>query len=176
MKIDFEKLWLENPFWEFSLSQWKLSPLQQQLLDLQNTKNHRINLLLLSMWLSFEHKDIRPYYATIIENSHDWHTNIVTPIRQARQALSHAHSLKQLPLKAQLQTCELNAEQIEQALLYDACSEIPVTEEKSLDSLDWLIRNLSASGLAKTDLSLLIQNCLPTYPAKHISERLQAFE
>ena len=151
MIIDIETLSLDNPFWQFSLSQWKLKPLQQQLLDLQNTQDHRINLLLLSMWLSFEHKDIRPYYASILENSHDWHTNIVAPIRHARQSLANMIALKPPPLKTQLQACELH------------------------DSLDWLIRNLSASSLDKSDLSLLIQNCLPTYPAKRINERLQAF-
>lgn len=175
MIIDIETLSLDNPFWQFSLSQWKLKPLQQQLLDLQNTQDHRINLLLLSMWLSFEHKDIRPYYASILENSHDWHTNIVAPIRHARQSLANMIALKPPPLKTQLQACELHAEQIEQALLYDACLNIPATHEKSLDSLDWLIRNLSASSLDKSDLSLLIQNCLPTYPAKRINERLQVF-
>ena len=172
---DLDHLTLDNPFWQFSLSQWKNSQLQQHLLDLQDHGNYRINLLLLCMWLSFEGKDIRAHYQALIIKSSLWHEHIVSPVRSARKALTEQFPSKSNSLKTQLQACELQAEQIEQALLYEESSGIPKSDDDECDSLDRLIYNLSASGLAKSDLSLLIQNCLPTYPVERINERLQNF-
>lgn len=172
---NLDNLILDNPFWQFSLLQWKNNALQQQLLDLQNIQNYRINFLLLSMWLSFEQKDINPHYTFLMDKSSEWHSNIVEPIRNARKTLSNQNTLHTNALKKQLQACELQAEQIDQALLYHASLEIPKSTRLQFDSLDWLIANLSASELAKSDLSLLIQNCLPNYPVEHITQRLQAY-
>jgi hypothetical protein len=49
MMKDLSSLQLDNPFWQFSLQQWKNSKLQQQLLSLQDEKAYRINLLLLDI-------------------------------------------------------------------------------------------------------------------------------
>tara|TARA_R110001592_G_scaffold66617_1_gene204540 strand:+ start:17709 stop:18233 length:525 start_codon:yes stop_codon:yes gene_type:complete len=171
---DLSSLALDNPFWQFSLQQWKNSKLQQQLLELQDQKDYRINLLLLSMWLSVEHKDIRPHLNELISKSSEWHELIVAPIRRVRQIIPADLPRQSLALKSQLQHCELHAEQIEQALLYQACENIPESKSTSMDSLDWLIRNLSASDLDKSDLSLLIQNCLPMHPVHRITDRLNA--
>lgn len=171
---DLNTLALDNPFWQFSLQQWHNKDLQQQLLALQNEQGYRVNLLLLSMWLSFEHKDIRPYLDSLLSKSHEWHEQIVAPIRQVRQNLSKLLPPQSLSLKSQVQACELHAEQIEQALLFQACKNIPTEESTNLDSLDYLIRNLSASDMHKNDLFLLIQNSLPMHPAHRITERLNA--
>ena len=172
---DLDHLALDNPFWQFSLLQWKNDNLQQQLLNLQDNGNFRINLLLLAMWLSFEHKDIRSHYQELIAKSSQWHKQIVAPIRNARKVLPRQLSNQSQAFKNQLQTCELQAEQIEHALLYQTSLGIPKSNQPKFDSLDWLVVNLSASELAKSDLFLLIQNCLPMHPAKRINERLQAF-
>lgn len=172
--IDSEQLILNNPFWIFSLEQWKNTALQRQLLHLQDEKHHRINFLLLAMWLSFEHKDMRTHYQTLKAESSPWHHNILTPIRQARKALS-THIRSQDPtLKTQLQACELHAEQIEQAVLYQASLSIPVEKNVQYDALDWLVINLSASGLDKSELFLVISHCLSAYPAERIRTRIQA--
>lgn len=170
---DLSSLQLDNPFWQFSLKQWQNKALQQQLLSLQNDQGYRVNLLLISMWLSFEYKDIRPHLKSLIEKSSQWHEQVVSPIRKARQAIASALPQQSQSLKPQLQACELQAEQIEQALLFQACEDIPANTSNKLDSLDYLIQNLSASDMDKSDLSLLIQNCLPMHPIEQINERLQ---
>tara|TARA_R110002049_G_scaffold43726_2_gene128633 strand:+ start:938 stop:1462 length:525 start_codon:yes stop_codon:yes gene_type:complete len=170
---DLSSLQLDNPFWQFSLKQWQNKALQQQLLSLQNNQGYRVNLLLISMWLSFEYKDIRPHLNNLITKSSEWHEQIVTPIRQARQAIPAPQPQQSLSLKSQLQACELQAEQIEQAILYQACKDIPEGKSNQLDSLDYLLLNLAASDLDKSDLLLLIQNCLPMHPIQRINERLQ---
>ena len=173
--FQFEQLALDNPFWRFSLEQWQKPSLQTQLLHLQNTQDYRINLLLLAMWLGFEHHDIRPHLTSLVNASRAWHEQVVAPLRQTRQNLPTTVSA----LKKQLQACELQAEQIEQAILYDTCLKLyPDNMEqralsaKQQDSLDWLITNLSASELAENDLYLLLQACLPSYPVPRIKARL----
>lgn len=175
-KLQLEQLVLDNPFWQFSLEQWQKPALQAQLLSLQNEQDYRINLLLLAMWLSFEHRDIRPHLTSFVEASSAWHEQIVAPLRATRQSLPAAVR----DLKQQLQACELQAEQIEQAILYaasmqcyaDSSSDQAASTANKPDSLDWLIINLSASELAQSDLFLLLQTCLPSYPAQRIYESL----
>lgn len=170
---DLSSLQLNNPFWQFSLKQWQNKNLQQQLLSLQNDQGYRVNLLLISMWLSFEYKDIRPHLKNLVSKSSQWHEQVVSPIRKARQAVPSPLPQQSLSLKTQLQACELQAEQIEQAILYQACKDIPLSKSNKLDSLGHLIQNLSASDIDKSDLSLLIQSCLPMHPIDRINERLQ---
>lgn len=170
---DLSSLPLSNPFWQFSLKQWQNSAIQAHLLSLQDNQNHRINLLLLAMWLGFEHKDIRSHLQRLLTESQQWHDRIVSPIRLARQAMPKTLPDLSFQLKEQLQACELQAEQIEQAILFQESIQIPVSEKTNYDSLDWLIINLSASDLGEIDLLLMIQNCLPTYPTQRISDRLR---
>jgi uncharacterized protein (TIGR02444 family) len=172
--LQLDHLELNNPFWQFSLTQWKNPALQTHLLTLQNEHGFRINLLLLAMWLSFEGRDIRLHIETLITESRAWHEHVVVPLRLTRQCLPA--SVKDL--KQQVQACELQAEQIEQALLYTCSLKYPTkqtsrAQHHHFDSLDWLIINLSASGLTQSNLSLLIQNCLPSYPVKRIDERIR---
>lgn len=172
-QIQLDQLELNNPFWHFSLEQWTKPALQAQLLALQNKQDYRINLLLLAMWLSFEQRDLRPHIHQFIEDSQAWHEQVVVPLRTTRQRLP----MSAAELKKQVQACELQAEQIEQALLYATsmnCDADHQLTDQSLayDSLDWLICNLSASGLTESDLFLLVQSCLPVYPADRIRQRM----
>lgn len=171
---DLSELQLDNPFWQFSLALWRNKALQEHLLALQNNQDYRVNLLLLAIWLSFEDKDLRPHLNEFIAKTEHWHETVVAPIRLVRQTLPKNLPSQNLTLKSQLQNCELQAEQIEQALLYHASLDLPATRQTTYDSLDWLIVNLSASELSESDLLLLLQNCLPTYPTLRITERMQA--
>jgi uncharacterized protein (TIGR02444 family) len=168
-----DQLMLDNPFWRFSLEQWQKPALQAQLLSLQNEQGLRINIVLLAMWLSFEQRDIRAQIDTLIADSQCWHEDVVIPLRHTRQSLPSSVS----DLKKQVQHCELQAEQIEQAILYTSCLKCFADHsadihQRQFDALDWLILNLPASGLGQSDLSLLIQNCLPSYPPSRIDERI----
>lgn len=172
-QLHVDQLDLNNPFWQFSLEQWRNPALQNQLLHLQNTQGIRINIILLAMWMSFEHRDIRSSLRLILDETKAWHEQVVAPLRKTRISLPGSADA----LKKQVQACELQAEQIEQALLF-ASSRKFVPEHtlkphnKTYDSLDWLILNLSASGLAESDLSLVVQACLPSYPVHRVEERI----
>lgn len=171
--IDISRLKLDNPFWRFSLKQWQYQALQEQLLSLQDKKGIRINLILLAMWLSFDRKDLRPYRDVLLKHTHSWHSQIVAPLRKIRQSLPKDLPNQRASLKTQVQSCELQAEQIEQALLFEACVDIKPESSTNLDSLDWLLINLRASDIEESDLFLLIRNCLPNYPEHRIRERMK---
>jgi len=162
---------LDNPFWQFSLQQWNNDALQKNLLKLQNEQGFRINILLFSIWLAFEKKNIHAHLATIIRSTEQWHTQVVHPLRQVRKNLPQI--LPKPSLKAQIQQSELQAEQIEQAILYRCSLSIPKIESTHLNSLQILAKNLFVSALSKSDLLLIIQACLPVHPLHHIEQCIE---
>jgi len=169
---DLGTLALDNPFWQFSLQQWNNNALQEILLELQDEQGFRINILLFSIWLAFERKTLHSYLTNIIESTEQWHTQVVHPLRQVRKSLPKI--LPKPSLKAQIQENELQAEQIEQAILYRCSLSIPKIESSHLDSLQILTKNLNVSELSKSDLLLLIQACLPAQPLHRIEQCIEA--
>jgi len=186
-------LQLDNDFWKFSLSFWQDKKAQEILLRLQDTQHLRVNLLLFSMWLGIERRNITHHLLSILEATESWHQQVVAPLRQVRKALP-----LQLPtstLKPQVQNSELLAEQVEQSLLFNCALKIPVATPKINrppdNTLSILIKNLLACAshaqsiqqlntlgnhqnkkfdtLSPSDLLLLVQACLPIHPASHIS-------
>jgi len=186
-----DNLELDNEFWQFSLALWQKKEVQETLLRLQDKQSFRINLLLFSMWLGLERKIIEEHLELLVQTTKPWHQQVVIPLRTVRQTIP-----KQLPnpaLKPQIQSSELLAEQIEQALLFSCAQKISKKDQKIRDNqtndntLYTLTSNLLAcsthhqtstlpdklknkSGkLDQSDLLLLIQACLPIHPVSHIS-------
>ena len=153
-------LTLDNPFWQFSLKQWKNESLQKALLSLQDQHNFKINRLLFAMWLGVENKLLEPHLETLEQETSDWQTQVVEPLRSIRKILAKHH------LKDCVQEAELQAEQIEQALLFKLSEQIPETVH--LNTLYILTHNLFASRLPESHLLLCIQACLPAYSQAHI--------
>lgn len=159
-----EALQLDNSFWTYSLKLWQNKPLQDTLLQLQDAHEFRINLLLFAMWTGIESKEIKPHLHDIDSCVCNWHEEVVAPLRKVRKSLAkHA-------LRAKVQESELQAEQIEQALLFELSHEFPVNKNDT--SLNILISNLLASRLPKSHLLLCIQACLPAYSKDHIQLHL----
>lgn len=112
------ELVLDNPFWRFSLAIYSTPGISAECLALQETIGINVNLLLFCAWIGAEHQ-IRLTQTELDEfsaNVHDWHEQVIGPLRRARQALKviggHAH------LREKVKMVELEAEQIEQAMLY----------------------------------------------------------
>ena len=172
--LELNSLELDNVFWQFSLKQWRNTKLQQTLLRCQDEQNLRINVLLLCIWLGLEKKPVHEHLDHILKVSEPWHSQVVRPLRQVRKSLPSQSSLAATQLKKQIQGSELQAEQIEQAILYRSCSSLPHYEHTDLNTLDILTRNLSASQLSNSDLLLLIQIILPTHPKSYILQSISA--
>lgn len=159
-----DSLALDNAFWQYSLALWKNKALQETLLQLQDEQGFRVNLLLFAMWLGVENKPIAAHLENINIMTKTWHEQVVSPLRKIRKCLPK-HSLR-----TSLQQSELQAEQIEQALLYQLSNEFEISPEKNV--IDTLITNLFASRLPETHLLLCIQACLPAYSNTEIQAYL----
>jgi uncharacterized protein (TIGR02444 family) len=190
-----DDLQLDNDFWQFSLSLWQNKKAQEVLLRLQDKQHLRVNLLLFSMWLGIERKNIVHHLLSTLETTESWHQQVVQPLRSVRKALPLQSPAPML--KPQVQNSELLAEQIEQSLLFNCAQHIPAKTAKSKtnqppdNTLSILIKNLLACTshaqsiaqlsttdnkimkknctLNSSDLLLLVQACLPIHSESHIS-------
>ncbi len=107
---------LDNSFWQFSLALYAKPEAANYCLRLQDQHNMQVNLLLYSIWLTFEGCILEP--SLIKQNSQlqNWLTQIIPSIRYARKQVGEKS--KQDPLYKQLKACELTAEQQAQAQLF----------------------------------------------------------
>jgi uncharacterized protein (TIGR02444 family) len=113
---------LDNPFWRFSLSLYGSDGVKEECIALQDVLHINVNALLFAAWLGAERGAVLTAqdFATIQGETGPWSTAVVQPLRQARRYLK--------PLRAQCQVyedlartagrMELDAEQVEQALLF----------------------------------------------------------
>ena len=109
---------LDNPFWRFSLAVYSAPGISTECLALQESFAIDVNLLLFCAWLGAERQAVltRADIDEISANVRVWHERIVRPLRGVRQALKVVAG--DTPFRAKLKGVELEAEQIEQAMLY----------------------------------------------------------
>jgi uncharacterized protein (TIGR02444 family) len=109
---------LDNPFWRFSLAVYSAPGISTECLALQEAIAIDVNLLLFCAWLGAERQVVltRADIDEISANVRVWHERIVRPLRGVRQALKIVAG--DTPLRAKVKGIELEAEQIEQAMLY----------------------------------------------------------
>jgi uncharacterized protein (TIGR02444 family) len=118
---------LDSPFWAFSLAVYAGDGVAEECLGLQERLGLDVNLLLLAAYMGtvegarFAPRDVASAHAAIIE----WHTEIVRPMRAARRALKAPATTTDDPLqpaaatlRLQVKRAELEAEKIEQAMLW----------------------------------------------------------
>jgi uncharacterized protein (TIGR02444 family) len=175
-----KELSLETPFWAFSLSLWKNQAAQNALLSLQNDLDLVVNRLLFCSWLGFERREILTDEMFKHSLLAQWHKHSVAPLREARMALKISAPL-QLQLIKTIQSAELQAEQIEQALLFQSADQLSQTSTKrntietlSFNLLSYTQRALKESGhkfqvnLIHPHLITLIQAAIPNHDRSHI--------
>jgi uncharacterized protein (TIGR02444 family) len=109
---------LDNPFWRFSLAVYSAPGISAECLALQEGIAIDVNLLLFCAWLGAKrHVVLTPAdLEDIAANIGEWHERIVRPLRGIRQALKVVAG--DTPFYAKVKGIELEAEQIEQAILY----------------------------------------------------------
>jgi uncharacterized protein (TIGR02444 family) len=118
---------LNTPLWAFSLTVYDGNGVADECLDLQERLNLDVNLLLFAACVGavegvqLEKRDIAAASAAIA----GWHGEIVRALRRARRALKPASTDAENPLRgpsaalhAQVKAAELDAEKIEQAMLW----------------------------------------------------------
>lgn len=142
---------LDNDFWQFSLELYANPEVAQYCLKLQDQHDMQVNILLYSLWLSFEGCILEPQRIKQNSQLQNWLKVIIPNIRDARKQVGE--NSKQDPLYKQLKASELMAEQRAQAILFQLDKE-PSIHQRSNNGftentfLDLLEENLRLSWQA----------------------------
>lgn len=114
---------LDNPFWRFSLRVYAVPKVAAECLDLQRVNAINVNMLLLCCWIAASRRvaltagDI----GSIEDAIKDWHALAVLPLRSVRDGIKSSIAMQDLEVQAlrrKILSCELDAERIEQALIF----------------------------------------------------------
>ncbi len=174
-----KELLLETPFWAFSLSIWKHTDAQTSLLSLQDEYGLKVNRLLFCCWLGFERRELLVNVLESEPTLAQWSDHTVEPLRTIRKQLKSIAPLHP-QLKATVQSAELQAEQIEQAILFQKSNNLsqPTTQRNTLDTLSYNLLSYTEHSLknalnAQTatltaHLITLIHAAIPNHERKHI--------
>jgi uncharacterized protein (TIGR02444 family) len=113
-------LQLDNAFWRFSLAVYGAPGVAAECLALQEALEIDVNLLLFYAWLGAARRvsltagDIER--ARLLVQS--WHAEAVRPLRSVRRRLKSFSSPESEALRTRVKAIELDAEQVEQAMLF----------------------------------------------------------
>jgi uncharacterized protein (TIGR02444 family) len=118
----------DNPFWKFSLDVYAAPGAAAECLALQRELDVDVNMLLFCAWLGASRKAMLSaeqleMFADIVR---PWHEDVVKPLRRVRDTVKgRADSVHEDigALRKKVLAAELDAERIEQALLYQAALE-----------------------------------------------------
>jgi uncharacterized protein (TIGR02444 family) len=114
----------QNDFWQFSLALYGQPGVAVECLGLQDKFGLNINLLLFCAWLGcrgivLTREDLEGALRSIAS----WHDHVVRPLRGVRRQMKLHHD-DVSALRAQVQRVEIEAEQVEQAMLFDYAQRI----------------------------------------------------
>jgi len=118
---------LDTPLWAFSLVVYGSAGVAQECLDLQDSCELDVNLLLFAAYMGAAEGVMLSIddIAAAFDAAAPWHSDVVRTLREARQALKPMSTDERDPLRpsasslrAQVKNAELNAEKIEQAMLW----------------------------------------------------------
>jgi uncharacterized protein (TIGR02444 family) len=116
---DADALQYDNEFWRFSLAVYGQDEVAQECLQLQQALGIDINLLLFCAWLgtraiALSKAEVESASSIVAA----WHDNVVRPLRGVRQHIKLLGRDDFESYRAKIKGMELEAEQIEQAILF----------------------------------------------------------
>lgn len=120
---------VDNPLWTFSLRVYATPGVEAECLALQDRRGADVNLVLACAWIGAERGLSlgRGEVERLREGASRWHEAAVRPLRAARRAVKPlpemAHG-KVRSFRGRLAAVELEAERIEQALLFEAAERL----------------------------------------------------
>jgi uncharacterized protein (TIGR02444 family) len=130
----------DNEFWRFSLAVYKPPDVAAECLALQEAVGLDVNLLLFCAWLGtraivLSRSDIEAASRVVAL----WHNSVVRPLRGVRRHIKTQYGDALESLRSRVKDDELQAEQIEQAMLFAYAQGI----ESSSDGADAVARNVN---------------------------------
>jgi uncharacterized protein (TIGR02444 family) len=113
------ELQYDNEFWRFSLSVYAQSDVAKECLALQAALEIDVNLLLFCAWLgtraiALRRADIETASTAVA----DWQEQVIRPLRNVRQHIKTLARDDFESFRAKVKGAELEAEQVEQAILF----------------------------------------------------------
>jgi len=148
-----------NPFWDFSIDLYPQEGVKPACLALQTSMGVDVNILLVCYWLGAHKRTplTADDMAGILAYVDPWHQMIVKGLREVRQRLKSGFppvsSQQSKALRQEILRTDLQAEKIEQVLLFDLLSDHPATS--SMTGREIAASNLqlylSAIGVQATD-------------------------
>jgi uncharacterized protein (TIGR02444 family) len=162
---------LESPFWRFSLTLYQVPDVAPACLMLQDNRGLDVNLLLYALWAGLQGASlVAADFDRLDALIRPWRTSVIQPLRAVRRALKspviEIDSRAPGELRARIAAAELDAEQIQQALLFaqplvmDRASPLPPRAqaiENAARLLAWLAiadQEMDQSTLALLNRSL----------------------
>ena len=118
--------WPTNPFWDFSIALYRHPDVADACIQLQERLGIDVNLVLYFAWLGVaQGRRLSPAeIGAAVDLATRWHDALVRPLRGLRTMLKGnplgASALLAERLRNQIKSAELNAERIEQQMLYAA--------------------------------------------------------
>jgi uncharacterized protein (TIGR02444 family) len=116
---DTDTLNYDNDFWRFSLAVYGEADVAEECLALQQAIEADINFLLFCAWIGtraiiLSRKDIE----AALKNVSAWQEHVVRPLRSVRQQIKALTHDEFESFRARVKSMEIEAEQIEQAILF----------------------------------------------------------
>jgi uncharacterized protein (TIGR02444 family) len=147
-----------NPFWEYSLRVYGKRGVAEACIELQDGYGLDVNLILACLWSDAEgpgrldSEQIRD----LVNRTRTWQEKVVMPIRKVRRFCKNEP--EEVPdelregFRPGLQTVELDAERVEQALIFGSLQETSASGARTGDGRD-AVQNL-LTYLALQDISV----------------------
>jgi uncharacterized protein (TIGR02444 family) len=155
-----DSLQYDNNFWRFSLAVYAQSEVAQECLALQQALGLDVNVLLFCAWLgaravALSRVDIEAALSAVAA----WHENVIRPLRSVRQQVKLLHRDEFENFRTRVKSVELEAEQIEQAILFAFAKRFqnPLANPNARDTVAWNVNDYIAMKTGKMSAPHLIE-------------------
>lgn len=162
--LSVEKLPIQNPLWDFSVSVYQQPDVADYCISLQDKHNALVNLVLFCCWLGTRHCYLNEEMLKQAEQMiAEYNLTVTQPLRARRRALTKTRA-DYAAMKAKLLEEELYAEQEEQNALFAWFSKIAFPAGRDCEAL--IVANLQAY-LDKLAPALECPECLIDAASKY---------
>ena len=145
------KFSLDNPLWNFSNKFYKNDNVRIACLKLQNEFGFDVNIVLYCCWMAYSGYPIIKIeeLLEIIRTIKPWQNEVISDLRKVRVRMKSNNGIKfgihSNALRDKIKDCELQAERIEQAILFYSGDKLaPKTNTDSIQRGSVALKNLEA--------------------------------
>ena len=147
----------DNEFWRFSLAVYAEAGVAQECLALQETLGLDVNVLLFCAWCGTRANALsRAEIDAACGAVADWHENVVRPLRGVRQHIKTLHRDDFEKFRTKVKGIELEAEQIEQAILFGYVKRLQNSKTNTADAVASNVNDYFAMKFGKMSAPHLI--------------------